>query len=114
MRRLPLALILSLAASGALAQARLQSAEECGIAADMAIVARSLAEEEVLVPKATTIMQRIYDVAASQRGTELMHDIIAAAYKKAPGVSSQVFAEELFMTCLKNGGNLDLVLGRRL
>lgn len=114
MRPLLLALALSLATPAVLAQARLQSAEECGIAADMAIVARALAEEEVLVPKATTIMQRIYDVAASQRGSDLMNDIIAAAYKKEAGVTSQVFAEELLKTCLNTGGNLDLVLGRRL
>jgi hypothetical protein len=109
----PLFLTLFLATS-AFAQPRVQSAEECGIAADMAIVARSLAQEQVLVPKATTIMQRIYDVGASQRGTDLMNDIIAAAYKKDAAVTSQVFAEELFTTCLKTGGNLDLVLGKRL
>lgn len=42
----------------------------------MAIVARSLAEEDV----------------------------------QDAGVSGRVFAEELFATCMKTGGNLDLVL----
>ena len=98
----------------ALAQARLQSAEECGVAADMAIVARSLAQEEVQAPKAATIMERIYNVQDSERGASLMKDIIDAAYQKDVSVSSRNFAEELLMTCLKTGGNLDLVLGRRL
>ncbi|HWA39108.1 MAG TPA: hypothetical protein VG873_14720 [Burkholderiales bacterium] len=102
------------AAFHASAQPRLQSAEECGVAADMAIVARSLAEEEVQAPKAATIMARIYDVAASERGATLMRDILDAAYKKEPGVSSRTFAEDLFATCLKTGGDLELVLGRRL
>lgn len=110
------ALLLSLLAlsSAAFAQQRLESAEECGVAADMAIVARSLAEEEVQAQKAATIMERIYGVAESQRGTDLMNDIIAAAYKKDAAVSGRQFAEQLFMTCLKTGGNLELVLGRRL
>jgi hypothetical protein len=113
---LPLAaalLALSLSFSAA-AQPRLQSAEECGVAADMAIVARSLAEEEVQAPKAATIMARIYDVAASERGATLMKDILDAAYKKEPGTTSRTFAEDLFATCLKTGGDLELVLGRRL
>lgn len=110
------ALLFSLLAlsSAAFAQQRLESAEECGVAADMAIVARSLAEEEVQAQKAATIMERIYGVAESQRGTDLMNDIIAAAYKKDAAVSGRQFAEQLFMTCLKTGGNLELVLGRRL
>jgi hypothetical protein len=90
-----------------------ESAEECGIAADMAIVARSLAEEAVQQPKAATIMERIYNVARSERGTALMSDIIQAAYSRGPEVTSRAFAEDLFMTCLKSGGDLDLVLGKR-
>lgn len=42
-----------------------------------------------------------------------MSDIIDAAYGKAPGISSRAFAEDLLVTCLKSGGNLDLALGRR-
>ena len=68
MPRSLLAAVLLAASPFTLAQERLQSAEECGVAADMAIVARSLAQEEVLPPKAETIMARIYDVSASQRG----------------------------------------------
>lgn len=114
MKRAALIVPLFALSSVAFAQQRLESAEECGVAADMAIVARSLAEEEVHAQKAATIMERIYDVAESQRGTDLMNDIIAAAYKKEAGVSSRQFAEQLFVTCLKTGGNLELVLGKRL
>lgn len=114
MKRAALLVSLLALSNAAFAQARLESAEECGVAADMAIVARSLAEEEVHAPKAATIMERIYNVAESQRGADLMRDIIAAAYRKETGVSSRVFAEQLFVTCLKSGGDLGMVLGKRL
>ena len=109
---LPVALLA--ASPFAFAQERLQSAEECGVAADMAIVARSLAQEEVQPPKAATIMARIYDVSDSERGAALMKNILDAAYKMDPAVTSRNFAEELFTTCVKTGGNIDPVVGRRL
>ena len=86
---------------------------ECGIAADMAVVARSLAEEQVQRPQASAIMARIYDVSASDRGRELMKDILDAAYRNQ-SKTGQKFAEELFAACMKTGGNMDTVLGRRL
>jgi hypothetical protein len=94
---------------------RAESALECGIAADMAVVAHSLAREEVQRQKADAIMVRIYDVAASSRGMELMNDILEAAYtKKEAAPSAQKFAEDLFATCMKAGGNMDTILGKRL
>jgi hypothetical protein len=95
---------------------------ECGVAADMAVVAHSLAREQIQRPKAQAIMVRIYDVANSDRGKELMRDIIDAAYSaprdasaSAGGTaSSQKFAAELFATCIKTGGDMDPILGRRL
>lgn len=89
---------------------RAQSAEECGIAADMAIVAQSLAREEILPAKARAIMARIYDVAESERGSALMKDILDAAYTKS---APQKLAEELFAACMTSGGNMDKVLGQR-
>jgi len=103
-------LLLSATASAA---PRAESALECGIAADMAVVAHSLAREQVQRPKAGAIMARIYDVAGSDRGQALMQDILAAAYSHR-GPSSQQFAEDLLATCLKGGGNMDPVLGQRL
>ena len=99
--------------TGAWAAPRAESALECGIAADMAVVARSLAQEQVQRPQAGAIMARIYDVAESARGKELMKDIIEAAYREENG-SSQKFAEELFTTCMKTGGNMESVLGKKL
>ena len=112
-----------------LAQAapRAESAMECGIAADMAVVAHSLAKEEVHRAKADAIMGRIYDVAESERGKELMRDIMDAAYSAngsasggatvpgapAAAATPQKFAEELFTACMKSGGNMDTILGRR-
>ena len=107
------AVLLAGLAGGALAAPKAESAMECGIAADMAIVARSLAQEEVKPPQAGAIMARIYDVSASARGKELMKDILDAAYR-SDGDSSQKFAEELFTTCMKEGGDMDPVLGKRL
>ena len=94
-----------------------ESAMECGIAADMAVVARSLAQEKIQRPRAGAIMARIYDVSESERGRELMKDILDAAYGQdsaSGGSSSQKFAEELFTACMKDGGNMDAVLGNRL
>lgn len=109
---------------------RAESAMECGIAADMAVVAHSLAKEDVHRSKADAIMGRIYDVGESERGKELMRDITDAAYSAngttanasggatlpgAPGAAptGQKFAEELFTACMKQGGNMDTILGRR-
>jgi len=107
-------------ASSSFAAPRAQSAEECGIAADMALVAQSLAREEIQPAKARAIMARIYDVAESERGKALMKDILEAAYTRsaatggtADGRVAQKFAEELFTACMKSGGNMDTVLGQR-
>jgi lipopolysaccharide export LptBFGC system permease protein LptF len=100
-------------ATAAGAAPRAQSATECGIAADMAVVAHSLAREQVQRNKADTIMARIYDVAQSDRGKELMRDILDAAYVAKIGTGQQ-FAEELFATCMKSGGDMDPVLGKKL
>jgi hypothetical protein len=99
----------------AAAAPRAESALECGIAADMAVVAHSLAREEVQRAKADAIMVRIYDVASSTRGMELMNDILATAYmKKDAAPTAQKFAEDLFATCMRAGGNMDTILGKRL
>ena len=95
---------------------RAQSAEECGIAADMALVAQSLAREEVLPAKAGAIMARIYDVAGSERGAALMRNILETAYSRnaAAVAATPRLAEELFSACMASGGNMDTVLGRSL
>lgn len=117
--------VLALAMAGGLASAqaapRAESVMECGVAADMAVVAHSLAREQIQRPKADAIMVRIYDVSASDRGKELMRDITDAAYSaqeeanaSAGGTaSSQKFAEDLFATCMKTGGDMDRMLGQR-
>lgn len=95
---------------------RAQSAEECGIAADMALVAQSLAREEILPAKAAAIMTRIYDLAGSERGAALMRNILDAAYVRnaTTGGATPKLAEELFTACMSSGGNMDTVLGRSL
>jgi hypothetical protein len=109
-----IAILMAGMAGIAVAAPKAESATECGIAADMAIVARSLAEEQVQRPQAGAIMARIYDVSESARGKELMKEILEAAYRPTEQTPSQKFAEELFSTCMKTGGNMDTVLGRSL
>jgi len=111
--RMAAALFAAALATGTSAAPRAESALECGIAADMAVVAHSLAREQVQRAKAATIMARIYDVSQSDRGKELMKDILDAAYI-SKGPSSQEFAEELYSTCVKSGGDMDQVLGKKL
>jgi hypothetical protein len=113
MKRQLAVLLAAIACANAYAAPKAESAVECGIAADMAVVARSLAEEQVQRPKANAIMARIYDVSESDRGRELMKDILEAAYGKE-STPSQAFAEEVFTACMKSGGNMDTVLGQRL
>ena len=113
MKRQLAVLLATIICGSAYAAPKAESAVECGIAADMAVVARSLAEEQVQRPKASAIMARIYDVSESDRARELMKDILEAAYGKQ-STPSQAFAEELFTACIKDGGNMDTVLGRRL
>ena len=113
------ALLGLICATSAAAAPRAESAVECGIAADMAVVAHSLAKEQVQRAKADTIMARIYDVSESERGKTLMKDILDAAYAPTAAAggsaaSGQKFAEDLFATCMKSGGNMDSVLGQKL
>ena len=127
--RRPLAVVALAASLGAATLAaaapRAQSPRECGIAADMAVVAKSLAAEKIERAKTDTIMARIYDVSQSDRGKELMKQIVDAAYAggsaaaggSAPDAapnSAQRFAENLYATCVKSGGDMDPVLGRKL
>ena len=105
------------AASGAVAAPRAENALECGIAADMAVVAHSLAREQIQRQKADTIMARIYDVSQSSRGKEIMKEILDAAYVSsgpAAKATGQEFAEDLYATCMKSGGDMDPVLGKKL
>lgn len=119
-------------AAAAHAAPRAESAMECGIAADMAVVAHSLAQEQIGRTQADAIMVRIYDVSQSDRGRQLMRDIMDAAYRASEGgitapqasssassgggtapASGQKFAEDLFATCMRTGGDMDNLLGRR-
>ena len=113
MKRLLVAVLGTLVAGAVYGAPRAESAVECGIAADMAVVAGSLAQEKVQPPHASAHKAHNYDVSESARGKELMKDIIDAAYRKE-SASSQAFAEELFIACIKSGGDMDTILGKRL
>src|SRR5437879_391572 len=97
-----LALLALVYAAGTAAAPRAENAMECGIAADMAVVAHSLAREQVQRKKADTIMARIYDVSQSDRGKELMKEILDTAYGASAaaggtsGVRSRLVAASAF------------------
>jgi lipopolysaccharide export LptBFGC system permease protein LptF len=93
--------------SSSFAAPRAQSAQECAIAADMALVAQALAREQIEPAKAGAIMTRIYDVSESDRGKEMMRSILDAAYTR-----NAKFADELLNECMASGGNMDAVLGK--
>jgi hypothetical protein len=98
-------------ATSSFAAPRAESAQECAIAADMAAVAQSLAQEGIHQPKARAIMARIYDVTESERGRALMKEILDAAYLRNV-TSTGNFAEELLAACMQTEGDMDAVLGR--
>jgi hypothetical protein len=112
-KQLALALAAYFFATSSFAAPRAESAQECGIAADMASVAQSLAQEDIPAPKAGAIMARIYDVSESERGRSLMKEILDAAYLRRTN-SAQNFAQELFTACMQTDGDMDSILGRRL
>ncbi len=97
---------------GASAAPHAQDAEECTLAADMAIVARALAEERLDAGRAETVMRRIYDLSASADREELMRAILDAAYREREPAGK--FATRLFGVCLLERGNMDRVLGTPL
>ena len=76
-------LLLTLAwGSVAIGAPRAENERECTVAADMAVVARALAEERLEQPKAELIMRRIYDVSPSARGQQMLKTILSAAYRQ--------------------------------
>ena len=112
---LALAVAAAFFSSSSFAAPRAQSAEECSIAADMALVAQALAREQIEPAKAGAIMTRIYDLSESDRGRELMRSILEAAYTRnaaAGGSAAPKLADELLAACMASGGNMDAVLGR--
>ena len=103
-------LLLALAwGSAAFGAPRATNERECTIAADMAVVARALAEEKLEPPKAELIMRRIYDVSPSAKGQQLLQTILSAAYRQREPAGK--FASKLFTVCMQTGGNMDEVLG---
>ncbi len=110
--RVFLTLLFAVWSSAGLAAPRAENAQECTIAADMAVVARALAEERVEQPTAEQIMRRIYNVSPSPRGQELMRTILDTAYRDKQSASA--FANKLYLTCMVTGGNMDEVLGLKL
>lgn len=105
------ALLVALMATPPLAVAapKAKSSYECALAADMALVARALAEDKIDRDKASSIMARIY-TAESERGRDLVKAIIGAAFHPSAPSAAQ-FSELLGQTCMRANGDMDSVLG---
>ena len=106
-RPLVIAICLSLAFP-VLAAPVAETIEECVVLANMALVARGLAQEGIKGDHAERILRHIYLVAPG-RGEELLKLIISRSEKET--TEALEFANRLAATCLYNSGNLDSVLG---
>jgi hypothetical protein len=104
-------LLLLASGSAAFAAPHAENEQECTVAADMAVVARALAEEKLEAPKAELVMRRIYEVSPL-RGEELLRTILEAAYREREPAGE--FASKLFAACMGTGGNMDAILGVKL
>lgn len=88
---------------------RANSAEECALAADMALVARSLAAEKIDRPTADRVLRLVYTIH-SPVGEELLKAITDTAYRPtAPDPAD--YARMLMQACMRSGGDMDGVLG---
>jgi hypothetical protein len=100
------------AISKANAAPKADDAEECVAAADMALVARALAEStEPRVPAASAeaVMLRIYNVAENEHGLALMRSVLATAYQI--DVAPKDYAAQLMRACVRGRGDMDGILG---
>src|SRR2546423_11188511 len=79
----------------AAAAPRAESPVECGMAADMAVVARSLSQEQIHRPQTDAIMSKNYHVSQSDRRQPLMHGNNHAAANQTPGTHHPVALETL-------------------
>ena len=86
---------------------RVRDHEECNNLADMALVARAAAIEQLPVGTTGALFTHIYRIRTDRIG-ELAGLIIAAAYKDKR--TAQKFAQDLIDQCAR-GGNLDSFLG---
>lgn len=85
-----------------------QDEQECAELADMALVARALAEEKIEQPRARSVLSRIY-VMPDERAQLLARLLIDSAYRDSlpPGQ----FATRFQVACVVNRGNVDSLLG---
>lgn len=93
---------------------RADSGAECALAADMAIVAASLAQD-VERKQADRIMERIYLRVGGEdlsKRRAFLAAILVVAYANRP--DAQEFAGQLFAMCVRSRGNMDGILGTDL
>lgn len=99
-----LAVILARAAIGA---PKANDAEECRIAADMALTAAAI-QPELERSSAERVMRRIY-VLREGEGDELLAAILTVVYRDRP--DPEIFTGLLFGACIRGRGDMDGILG---
>ena len=112
MRTAVAVLVTLFAATGAMAEPRARSVEECAIYADLALVAATLAKHGIPRDTAARMLPDMYEISTGE-ARELAQRILESAYLPR-GVAPKDFSRELVGSCVARGGALDAVLGVRL
>lgn len=96
----------------AAAQERRLNEMGCSIAADMAIVARSLAVEKIEPDQARRIMALVYGNLIGPATIELREKVVILAYGRteSPVELARLVAE----TCMRTGGDEGAIFGTRI
>ena len=106
---LALAIFMLANAFPVLAAPQMRSEEECNLFADMALVARALAEQKIPEQQSLAVLASVYDSANHPKRVEMALLLNAAASKsKTPAAD---FARAFNMVCVMGRGNIDGFFG---
>jgi hypothetical protein len=108
MNRVVVLFLLALLAIPAHAAPLLESADECGLYADMAVMDRALAEEGIPIARARKLNLRVY-APGDERALSIGELVLQAAYRTQLGPRD--FAMRLLKECVGTNGNVDAILG---
>ena len=103
--RVILAAILLLFGQIVVAAPQARSMEQCDLFADMALVARALAEEEATDKLAYGVLYRVYNLGERSDRVEMAGLLMAHARKSE--LTAGEYASMFILLCKKNRGNVD-------
>lgn len=111
--RCSLFVLLAALALSACSAPRAKSAEECYLAADVAIVARALHDGQVQEDTADMVLSQIYGQEVINGGARV-GQIVAAVIKAArrqDGLGALGFAQRVYKSCVTRGGDMGDIFG---